>query len=127
VKISLVLRPRPVFNYRSVVGESNVANLSLQAGQSTEVEIESSEPLFIRFKTNASRVIVQKYFNQQAHSVRLKVVGVNSFVASVIGAGAVFPPVNGKIRFLAENETDVPLKVFICKSSSSNNHDVVIR
>jgi len=88
----------------------------LKAGKSKETEIDSSEPLFIGFKTDASKETVLKYFKQKPQPVLLRVVGVDSFVGSVGGAGAVFPPVNGKLRFIAENGTDVPLKIIIYKS-----------
>lgn len=97
-------------------GEDQVATFTLKAGKSKETEIDSSEPLFIGFKTDASKETVLKYFKQKPQPVLLRVVGVDSFVGSVGGAGAVFPPVNGKLRFIAENGTDVPLKIIIYKS-----------
>jgi len=90
------------------------------AGGSKPVEIISDEALFIGFKTDACTEVVKRYFKQQPQPVRLQVVGVNSFIGSVIGCGDDFPPVDDKLRFLEVNDTDVPPRLVIFKRKSTS-------
>ena len=106
--------------YRLDQGNEYVTDFPLPAGGSKPVEIISDEALFIGFKTDASGEVVKRYFKQQPQPVRLQVVGVNAFIGSVIGYGADFPPVDGKLRFLAVNDTDVTLRLVIFKRKSTS-------
>ncbi len=99
-------------------GDEYVTDFALEAGGSKPIEIVSDDPLFIGFKTDASVAVVKRYFQQTPQPVRLEVVGVKSFIGSVIGYGTDFPPVDGKLKFMAVNETDVSLRLVIFKRKS---------
>jgi hypothetical protein len=107
--------------YKLGPGDEYVTDFSLEAGGNKPIEIVSDEPLFIGFKTDASPAVVEKYFKQAPQPVRLQIVGVKSYVGSVIGCGGDFPPVDGKLRFLAVNETDVPLRLVVFKHRSTSD------
>ena len=98
-----------------------VTDFLLPAGGSKPIEIVSDEALFVGFKTDASPEVVKRYLSQKPQPVRLQVVGVSSFVGSVIGCGGEFPPVDGKLRFLAVNDTDVALRLVIFKRKATSN------
>ena len=114
------LQPNPKW-YKLDQGDDYIADFSLEAGGNKPIEIVSDDPLFIGFKTDASVEVVKQYYRQTPQPVRLQVVGVKASIGSVIGYGADFPPVDGKLRFLAVNETDVPLRLVIFKRKSTSS------
>jgi hypothetical protein len=115
--------PRPINAswYKLDQRDVYVTDFSLEAGGSKPVEIISDVPLFVGFRTDASVEVVKRYYRQMPQPVRLEVVGVKSFIGSVIGCGDDFPPVAGKLRFTAVNETEVPLKLVVFKHKSTRS------
>ena len=105
--------PRTWYNLRR--RGDYVTDFVLEGKSHREIEITTSEPLVVGYKTDASRDVYEKYRQQKPPPVQLRQVGKFDAVRNVLGAGCIFKPIDGKLTLVMENGTDVPLKIVIYK------------